>query len=410
MPWRETSPMEQRLDFVQEYASGLFTMTELAAEYGISRKTGYKWLERYATDGAVGLRDRSRRPHTSPHATDPDVLARLIRLRQRHPRWGARKLLTVAARRAPQTDWPAPSTLAAQLHVRGLIAARRRRQPPLVVRSTRAPITHANEVWTTDYQGEFLTGDGRYCYPLTLRDGFSRFVLRCDALTTHTLAVTRPRFERAFAEYGLPERIRSDNGPPFGGPGLGRLSALAVWWIRLGIVPERIDPGHPEQNGSHEQFHRILKADTARPPAGTAAAQQRRFRSFCREYNHERPHEALHQTVPAQHYHASSRPLPQRLPPLEYPGHAEVRRVDQNGMVSWRRPRRPPLFVSVALAGEPVAFEEVDDGIWTVTFASVVLGRFDERQHRIHPIAAISAGRSASFAGSAPHRKNQGHR
>ena len=398
MPWRETSPMEQRLEFVREYTSGLFTMTELAAEYGISRKTGYKWLERYEADGALGVHDRSRRPHSSPHATDPELLALLVRLRQRHPRWGAKKLLTIAARRAPTTDWPCPSTVAAHLKARGLITPRRRRQPPLV-----APITRANEVWTTDYKGEFLTGDGRYCYPLTLRDGFSRFVLRCDALTAHTLAVTRPRFERAFAEYGLPDRIRSDNGPPFGGPGLGRLSALAVWWIRLGIVPERIDPGHPEQNGSHEQFHRVLKADTTRPPAATAAAQQRRFTRFCAEYNQERPHDALAQTVPAAHYHPSSRPLPRRLPPLEYPGHVEIRRVDQNGYVSWRR----PLFVSVALADEAIAFEEVDDGIWTITFATVVLGRFDERQHKIHPIAALSLGRSASSAGSAPNRKNE---
>lgn len=406
MPWRETSPMEQRLEFVREFESGLFTMTELAAEYGISRKTGYKWLERYGAEGALGLRDRSRRPHVSPQATDADVIATLMQLRQRHPHWGPKKLLTVAARQAPQTDWPCASTVAGHLKARGLITPRRRRQLPLVVASTRAPITRANEVWTTDYKGEFLTGDRRYCYPFTLRDGFSRFVLRCDALTAHTLAITRPRFERAFAEYGLPDRIRSDNGPPFGGPGLGRLSTLAVWWIRLGIVPERIDPGHPEQNGAHEQFHRVLKAHTARPPAQNAAGQQRRFAHFCTEYNQERPHESLQQTVPAHHYQPSSRRLPHRLPPLEYPGHAEIRRVDQNGYVSWRR----PLFVSVALADEAIAFEEVDDGIWTVTFATVVLGRFDERQHRIHPIAAISGGRSASSAGSAPHRKNEEQR
>jgi transposase InsO family protein len=392
--------MEQRLEFVREYESELFTMTELAAQYGISRKTGYKWLDRYDAAGALGLHDRSRRPHASPHATDPELLAILIRLRQRHPRWGAKKLLIVAARQAPKAAWPCPSTVATHLKARGLIGARRRQRPPVAVASTRAPITYANEVWTTDFKGEFLTGDHRYCYPLTLRDGFSRFVLRCDALTAHTLAVTRPRMERAFAEYGLPERIRSDNGPPFGGPGLGRLSALAVWWIRLGIVPERIAPGHPEQNGSHEQFHAVLKAETARPPAASAPAQQRRFTRFCAEYNHERPHEALGQAVPATRYQPSPRPLPRRLPLLEYPGHAEIRRVDQNGYVSWRQ----PLFVSVALAGEDVAFEEVDDGIWTVTFASVVLGRFDEWHHDIHPMAPISAGRFASCAGSAPDR------
>lgn len=408
MPWRETSPMEERLEFVREFASGVFTMTELAAAYGISRKTGYKWLDRYDGAGLPGLLDRSRRPHHSPHATPADLMALLIHLRHRHPRWGARKLLTIARRRTPTAAWPCPATVTAHLKAQGLICPRRRRRPPvpIAVRS-RAPVTQPNEVWTTDFKGEFLTGDHRYCYPFTLRDGFSRFVLRCDALTAHTYAVTRPCFERAFAEYGLPDRLRSDNGPPFGGPGLGRLSALAVWWIRLGIVPERIAPGHPEQNGSHEQFHAVLKADTARPPAATARAQQRRFQQFCAEYNRERPHEALDQTVPAQHYQPSRRPFPRRLPPLEYPGHAEIRRVDQNGYVSWQRPRRPPLFVSVALAGEAIAFEEVDDGIWTVTFASVVLGRFDERRHQIHPIAAISAGRSASSAGSAPDKKNE---
>jgi transposase InsO family protein len=410
MPWRETSPMEQRLDFVREYESGLFTMSELAAQYSISRKTGYKWVAQYAVEGIRGLQDRSRRPHHHPHAIDPALVDAIIAIRQRHPRWGPKKLLTVARRRAPEAPWPAESTIALLLKRRGLITPQHRRRPPVPIAPTRQPMTRPNEVWTTDFKGEFLTGDHRYCYPLTLRDGFSRYVLRCDALTAHTLAVTRPQFERAFAEYGLPDRIRSDNGPPFGGPGLGRLSSLAVWWIRLGIVPERIDPGHPEQNGSHEQFHAVLKAETARPPAPTARAQQRRFTRFCAEYNQERPHEALDQTVPAQHYHASPRPLPRRLPPLDYPGHAEVRRVDQNGYVSWRRPLRPPLFVSAALAGEPVAFEEVDNGIWTVSFATIILGRFDERRHQIHPMAAVTGGRSASSAGSAPNRQNEERR
>ena len=396
--------MEQRADFVREYKSGLFTMTELAAHYGVSRKTGYKWVAVYDAAGLAGLQDRSRRPHHRPQATDEEIVTLLLAIRRRHPRWGPKKLLTVAARRHPGVAWPARSTLAAVLTRRGLVRPRRRRCVPTVApASARGAITRPNEVWTVDYKGEFLTGDRRYCYPLTLRDGFSRYVLRCDALTAHTLAVTQPRFERAFAEFGLPDRIRSDNGPPFGGPGLGRLSTLAVWWMRLGIVPERIDPGHPEQNGSHEQFHRELKAATARPPASTARAQQRRFTRFCREYNDERPHESLSQTMPREHYQPSARVLPRRLPPIEYPGHAEIRRVDQNGYVSWRT----PLFVSVALADQSIAFEEVDDGIWTVTFASLVLGRFDERHHRIRPLAAISGGRSASSAGSAPNLKHK---
>jgi transposase InsO family protein len=406
MPWCEMSPMEERLEFVREFDSGLFTMTELAEQYGISRKTGYKWLERYDAEGVLGLRDRSRRPHESPQATDPELLTTLVQLRRRHPLWGPKKLLTVAARQEPTAEWPCAATVSTHLKAQGLIAPRRRRRrsAPSAARE-RPPITAANEVWTTDFKGEFLTGDRRYCYPFTLRDGFSRFVLRCDALTAHTLAVTRPCFARAFAEYGLPDRIRSDNGPPFGGPGLGRLSTLAVWWIRLGIVPERIAPGHPEQNGAHEQFHAVLKAGTARPPAANAPAQQRRFRRFRAEYNLERPHEALDQAVPATCYQPSGRALPRQLPPLEYPGHAEIRRVDQNGYVSWQG---APLFVSVALAREAVAFEEVDDGIWTLQFATLALARYDERHRTLYPLPiAVKGGRSASFAGSAPDLKNE---
>ena len=386
MPWRELSPMEQRLELVQAYASGLFTMTELAAQYGISRKTGYVWVARYTAEGAAGLQDRSRRPQTSPQATDAALIEALVAQRRRHPRWGAKKLLAVVKRAQPDAAWPARSTVNDALKARGLIEPRRRRARPLVPRpSPLAPITHANEVWTTDFKGHFRTGDGVYCYPLTLRDGFSRFLLRCDSLAGYTYDATRARFLRAFAEYGLPARIRSDNGAPFAGAGLGRLSRLAVWWMRLGIVPERIAPGHPEQNGSHEQFHAVLKAATARPPAATAAAQQGRFRRFRHEYNEERPHEALADRVPAQLYATSPRPYPRTLPPLDYAGHLEVRRVYDNGCLWWRQ---RVLFVSEALVGQHVAFEEVDDGLWTVYFGTVALARFDERQHRLHHLGS----------------------
>lgn len=408
MPWRELEPMELRLEMIREYERGVLTMTELIAQYGVSRKTAYKWLERYARDGVTGLADRSRRPHQSPQTTAGAVMDAVVALRRKHPQWGAKKLRRILRRREPATPWPARSTVCDYLKARGLVAAPRHRSPgPTAMRTPLTQPTAPNDVWTTDFKGEFRTGDGHYCYPLTLRDAFSRFVLRCDALTGRTIVSTRRCFEHAFAAYGMPARIRSDNGGPFAGPGLGGLSQLSVWWIRLGIIPERIAPGHPEQNGSHEQFHRVLKAHTTRPPAGTARAQHRRFAAFCAEYNHERPHEALTDDTPAEHYHASPRAFPRRLAPLDYPGHAEVRRVDQNGYVSWRR----PLFVSTALADQAVAFEEVDDGIWTMSFATIVLGRFDERQHRIHPIAAwYTGGRSASSAGSAPARKNEERR
>jgi putative transposase len=406
MPWRETCPMEQRLEFVREYGSDLFTMTELAAQYGISRKTGYKWLAQYEAEGARGLGDRSRRPHHSPHATDADIVEQLIALRRRHPRWGAKKLLAVAARRTRRAEWPSRSTVCTLLKQHGLVTARRRRaRPPHTPPLPLAPITAVKDVWTTDFKGEFRTGDGVYCYPLTLRDGFSRFVLRCDGLLARTVDATRDRFARAFAVYGLPERIRSDNGLPFASPGLASLSTLSVWWIRLGILPERIAPGHPEQNGSHEQFHSVLKAETARPPAPNCAAQQQRFRRFVREYNDERPHEALDDQPPATQYAPSRRVLPGRVPPVDYPGHMEPRRVSSCGTISWDG---APLFVATALAGEYVAFEEIDNGLWTVHFATAALARYDERHRTLQPIpSAVNGRRSASSAGSAPDLKTR---
>jgi hypothetical protein len=272
------------------------------------------------------------------------------------------------------------------------------------VTSALAPITAANQTWTTDFKGHFRTGDGAYCYPLTLRDGFSRFVLRCEAVAGPTYEATRPQFERAFADYGLPDRIRSDNGGPFASTGLRRLSRLSVWWIRLGIRLERIALGHPEQNGSHEQFHSVLKANTARPPAANARAQQRRFTRFCAEYNGDRPHAALGDRTPASCYQPSPRSLPTQVPPLEYPAHWEIRRVSTIGQVSWGA---QALFLSGALAGEDVAFEEVDDGLWTVYFATLALGRYDERHRRIQPMASLTEGRSASCAGSAPDMKTK---
>jgi putative transposase len=390
MPWQEQSPMDLRVQFIADWQTDAWTMTELCADYGLSRKTGHKWVERYEAEGARGLHDRSRRPHTSPHVIDRDTIDQLVALRHRHPHWGAKKLLALARRREPERAWPSRSAVCDHLRRAGLIAPRRRRvgmvpRPPSALTVPSEP----NQVWTTDYKGEFRTRDGRYCYPFTLRDGCTRFLLRCDARLGTTYAVTRRSFERAFGEYGLPECIRSDNGAPFARPGLGHLSQLAVWWMRLAIRPERIAPGHPEQNGSHEHFHGVLKADTTRPPAAHCQAQDRRFARFRTEYNHERPHEALGDATPASLYTRSPRRLPARLPPLDYDAHLEVRRVSQNGCIRWRG---AVVFVSAALAWERIGFEEVDDGVWTVRFGQLALARFDERRHRIQPIATITQG------------------
>ena len=385
MPWRGVLPVDLRLEFVRAYLGG-GSMTELCEQFVISRKTGYKWVARYDAHGRAGLVDHSRRPHTSPRATAPAIVARLCAARRAHPTWSARKLLVVLKQREPRLPWPQRSTGCEWLRRAGLVRVRRRarREPasPAPLGAMIAP----NDVWTTDFKGEFRTGDGVYCYPLTVRDGCSRYVLRCDALATRRATPTQHCFERAFAEYGLPARIRSDNGGPFAGGGLTRLSRLAVWWIRLGIVPERIAPGHPEQNGSHEQFHRVLKAETTRPPAATARAQQRRFTRFCREYNEVRPHEALGDRAPAMVYSPSPRALPRQLPALEYPGHMEVRRVASSGAISWRDRH---LYVTEVLAGEQIGCEEVDDGIWMMYFATVAIARLDDRTRTITAVPHV---------------------
>ena len=378
MPWQEQSPMDLRMQFMFELRSGLFTMSELCAQYGISRPTGYKWAMRYVQDGAAGLTDRSRRPHGHPATTDPEVVAAVLAARQRFPDWSGAKLVQWLARQQPDREWPRRTTAYEILRRAGTVRHRRRRvRAPVRRVSALQPAQVANEVWTTDFKGEFLTADGRYCHPLTVRDAFSRQVLRCDALLAQRYLDTRRRFERAFAEFGLPERMRSDNGRPFASTGLGGLSRLNVWWLRLGIVVERIAPGHPEQNGSHEQFHAVLKKATTRPPAANARAQQQRFNRFCTVYNEQRPHDALQGRVPADLYVPSVRPLPPRLPSLEYAAHCEVRVVASNGDIAWKGRR---LFVSAALAELPIALEEIDDALFTVWLGSVAVARFDERQ------------------------------
>jgi transposase InsO family protein len=380
MPWSETTMMDERLQFVADVRRGSEEMSVLCRRYGISRKTGYKWMARYEADGAAGLTERSHRPHTCPHATARDAVEALCELRRRHPTWGPKKLLAILARRRPTLVVPAPSTAAALLKRAGLVTSPRRRRTPGHPGRPTAPMDTPNAIWTTDFKGEFKTRNGVYCYPLTVADGYSRYLLACHGLPSTASTGVRPIFQRLFREYGLPTRIRSDNGVPFATIALGRLSSLSVWWVRLGILPDLIEPGSPQQNGRHERMHRTLKAEATRPPEAHARAQQRRFDVFRSEYNAERPHEALEQATPASCYTASPRPYPERLPPLEYPAHCEVRRVSRNGGIRWHNHW---VNVSHVLGGEYISFEEIDDGIWNVAFGPLVLGRFDERHLRI---------------------------
>jgi transposase InsO family protein len=311
-----------------------------------------------------------------PHATPPEIVARLIAARQRHPSWGAGKLRDWLVRRYPDAAWPCRDTIHQVLVRHGTVRRRRRPRPSVAPPHHLTVPTRPNQVWTADFKGQFRTGDGGLCYPFTLRDAYSRYVLRCTALPALDHATTEPQFARAFAQYGLPDCIRSDNGPPFAAPtSLARLSRLAVGWLRLGIRPERIHPGRPGENGSHEQFHRVLKRDTACPPAASRAAQQRRFTAFVAEYNHERPHDAVDHAPPATRYAPSPRPCPAHLPPLEYPDGWEVRRVSTGGQLKWRGRL---LFLTEVLAGHDVAAQPIDDGVWLLHFAAYPLALFHE--------------------------------
>ncbi len=292
MPWKETGPMLERARFIVDYLSGCFTLSELASRYGVSRKTLYKWLGRHDRDGMSGLADRSRAPQ-SPHRTAPEIADEIVAFKKRFPFMGPKKILARLGEMKPHLDWPSPSTASEILRREGLVQPRRRRHPP--IHPVRVPVKPAgpNDLMTIDFKGHFRLRDRSYCYPLTIVDGFSRYILACDALTSNDFLPTRTVLERVFRTYGLPRRILSDNGSPFASPGLARLSKLSLWWVRLGVGIERIVPGRPEQNGAHERMHRTLKEQTTRPPAADRRGQQRRFDDFRREYNEERPHEAL---------------------------------------------------------------------------------------------------------------------
>ena len=380
MPWQETDPVNQRERFIDDYAHGLYSMTELCARYSVSRQTGYKWLARYDGGGRPALRERSHAPHTCPHRIADDVAELLCAARAAHPTWGPRKLLDWLAPRHPRVAWPAASTAGDLLARRGLVNPRRRRRAPVHPGTVPATTAGPNDLWTLDFKGQFRTRDGVYCYPLTLADLHTRYLLDCRGLPSTKGPDARRVLERAFRTYGLPRAIRTDNGVPFATCGVHGLSQLNVWWMRLGIVHQRILPGRPDQNGAHERMHRTLKAEACRPPQRTRAAQQRRFDAFRREYNEERPHGALGGRTPASQYGPSSRPYPIRLPALEYPGHFLVKRVTNAGTFRFQHRL---LFIANALKQHHIGLEETGAGVWSIYLGAVLLARLDERDYVI---------------------------
>jgi putative transposase len=373
--------MDQRVAFIADWLRREWTMTELAERYQISRKTAYKWVDRYTVDPAYGLADQSRAPIHHGRAMADQVRASVLALRRAHPHWGPKKLRAILTTRQPRGIWPAASTMGDLLRREGLSQPRRRVRYVVPLTQPLAAAEAPNDVWTTDFKGWFRTTDRTRCDPLTVADACSRFVLCCRIVAPSEQGV-RPWFERTFREYGLPRALRSDNGSPFATTGAAHLSHLAVWWLKLGIQLDRIDPGHPEQNGRHERFHLTLKQETASPPAATVRQQQRRFDRMRHEFNTERPHEALAQQPPARIYVASSRPYPDRLDDPWYDATHQVRRVKTTGQIRWQG---EVIFVSEAVRGELIGLAETERGDWIARFMHVELGRIDRLTRRFTP-------------------------
>lgn len=372
--------MEERFRFIEDYKQNEASVAELCRRYGVSRKTGYKWLERYEVDGLDGLRDQSRAPRNHPNEVLPEVAEAIVALRRQYPLWGPEKLRARLARDVPEILWPASSTIGELLKRRGMTVSpkhRRRAGPSL------NPLSHASEanrVWCADFKGWFRCGDGNRCEPLTLTDAYSRFLLRCQAVAGQDERSARDVMEAAFRQYGLPEAIRSDNGEPFASTGIGGLSRLSVWWVKLGIRPERIPPGKPQHNGRHERMHRTLKAATAQPPSANLRMQQQAFDAFREEYNEQRPHEALQMRTPGEVYRPSCRSYPSRLAEPAYANGWEVRLVRECGRIRWWS---ESIFIGKALAGELVGLEPQADGLWKLWFFRYPIGILDERKRRI---------------------------
>jgi len=374
MPWKENSVSDMRVQFIALFLRKELSFTDLCKHFGISRVTGYKFVERYESFGPVGLADQSRAPYSHPNSTPEAIQDAVIDLRNDHEHWGPKKLRARLLIDHPDITWPAASTIGDLLKSKNLIVPRRRPKPgPLAPTGLSYPDS-PNSVWTADFKGEFRLRNSSLCYPLTICDRNTRMLLACNALPSTATVGAKSVWIATFREYGIPKVIRSDNGTPFASVGIGGLSRLSAWWIRLGILSERIAPGKPQQNGSHERMHRTLKAEVASKPQASFKAQQQAFNDFVYEYNHVRPHEALGQVPPATIYAPSPREYPGILPELQYPSDMATRHVRTNGQIRWDGGL---LFLSEVLAGEHVAFEQIDDRRWAFYYGPLPIAILD---------------------------------
>jgi len=389
MVWKETCAMEERIRFVDAVVENTETFAALCRRFGVSRKTGYKWLARYQAEGAEGLKDQSRAPLHPAQAMTTRIAELCLAVRRAHPTWGPLKVKAWLEQHRPRIEWPAASTIGALFDREGLTVKRvvRHRSPPSSVPFGQCMT--ANDIWCMDFKGWFVTGDGKRCEPMTLSDAHSRYLLRCQALARNDGDHVWPVLDAAFREFGLPLRLRSDNGSPFASTGAGGLSQLSVKVIKAGVLPERIKPGKPQQNGRLERFHLTLQQDTASPPAPTLRAQLERFRSYQRLYNEERPHQALGNEVPAARYAASPRRFDGILREPEYSADHEVRRVRHNGEIRWQG---NTIYINAALMGEPIGLIEADDGGWSVSYGPINLGVIADGDNRLRKPKPPSCG------------------
>jgi putative transposase len=388
MPWKESGVLEEKMRFVLDHAKGLWTMTELCQRYGICRESGYETVRRFREGGIAGLVERSRAPVHHPNQTAPEIVEQVLALRRQRPTWGPKKLRGYLERKCPQRNWPALSTIGDWLKAEGLVVPRRkpRKTPPYT--QPFVSLHGPNQVWCADFKGWFRARNGERIDPLTMSDAYSRYLLRCQAVDRADCAHVKAIFEAAFREYGLPLAVRTDNGVPFASRGIAGLSRLAVYLMKLGIVPERIEPGHPEQNGRHERMHRTLQQETAQPPAANRRDQQKAFDRFRREYNEQRPHEALGQQTPASCYYRSPRDYPARLPVPAYDAGLKVRRVEAHGDFIWQGDR---IFLSETLAGECVGVAPLDERYFKVYFARFPIAILDNYKRKMLQLSQKSS-------------------
>jgi putative transposase len=378
MPWKAKNEQEQRYELVRAMRGGQDSIVELSRRWRVSRKTAYKWLRRYGQKGLCGLADEGRQPKRVPLRTPRYWLERLRRLRKKRPTWGARKLQHRLKRDPGVKTVPAVATLSRWLKRWGLARGRRRRLAgPEVLRKAVRAARSPNEVWTVDFKGWYRTADGVRVDPLTVRDLYSRYGLAITLLRSQGLEETRRAFVRIFSRYGLPERIRCDNGTPFGGIGPTGLTRLSAWWLKLGIEVEFITPGRPCENGAHEQFHRVYKGEVAKVPAANRVQQQRKSNQWLQDYNEDRPHEALKMAVPAARYRPSRRQMPRAVKAWKYPADWVRRWVKGNGEINWRARRR---FVGEAFVRDYVGLKPVRKGVWRVYFGPKLVGELHETE------------------------------